>query len=76
VEYGPILLASTGGDKAPHELETANLEKQLIPDPSKPLHFSVAGDTLLTFMPYWMISKQVFSVFPLVKTQKRQEDDR
>ncbi|MDR1221662.1 MAG: glycoside hydrolase family 127 protein, partial [Tannerella sp.] len=23
VEYGPILLASTGGDKAPHELETA-----------------------------------------------------
>jgi DUF1680 family protein len=67
VEYGPILLASTGGDKAPHELGISNLEERLIPDPSKPLHFSVVGDTL-RFMPYWMIpSGQVFSVFPLIK---------
>jgi DUF1680 family protein len=70
VEYGPILLASVGGDKAPHELGASDLEKQLIPDPSKPLHFSVAGDTL-SFAPYWMIpSNQVFSVFPLVKVNE------
>ncbi|MDR1594517.1 MAG: glycoside hydrolase family 127 protein [Prevotellaceae bacterium] len=67
VEYGPILLAATGGDKAPHEIEASNLEKRLIPDKSQPLHFSVANDTLTTFMPYWMISDQVFSVFTLVK---------
>jgi DUF1680 family protein len=67
VEYGPILLASVGGDKAPHELNTSNLEERLIPHQSKPLHFSVTGDSLLTFMPYWMISNQIFSVFPLVK---------
>jgi DUF1680 family protein len=69
VEYGPILLASVGGDKAPHELNVSNLEQQLIPDKSRPLHFSVAGDTI-TFMPYWMISEQVFSIFPLVKTNR------
>jgi DUF1680 family protein len=67
VEYGPVLLASTGGDKAPHEIEASNLKERLIPDRSRPLHFSVADDTLTTFMPYWMISNQVFSVFPLVK---------
>jgi DUF1680 family protein len=68
VEYGPILLASVGGgDKAPHEIETSSLEEHLIPDSSKPLHFSIAGDTLHTFMPYWLISDQVFSIYPLVK---------
>ncbi|MDR2286856.1 MAG: glycoside hydrolase family 127 protein [Prevotellaceae bacterium] len=69
VEYGPILLAATGGDKAPHEIEMSNFEEWLIPDKSRPLHFSVAGDTLLTFMPYWMISNQVFSTFPIVKNK-------
>jgi DUF1680 family protein len=67
VEYGPVLLASVGGDKAPHEIEASNLKERLIPDESKPLHFSIAGDTLHTFMPYWLISNQVFSTFPLVK---------
>ncbi|MDR0384576.1 MAG: glycoside hydrolase family 127 protein [Prevotellaceae bacterium] len=67
VEYGPILLASTGGDKAPHEIEMSNLKERLTPDSSNPLHFSIAGDTLHTFMPYWMISNQVFSIYPLMK---------
>jgi DUF1680 family protein len=67
VEYGPILLAAVGGDKAPHEIGTSNLGEQLIPDRSEPLHFSMVNDTLHTFMPYWLISSQAFSVFPLVK---------
>jgi DUF1680 family protein len=69
VEYGPILLASVGGDKAPHELAVSDLENHLAPDNFKPLHFSITGDTL-SFMPYWMISEQVFSIFPLVKINR------
>jgi DUF1680 family protein len=67
VEYGPILLASVGEDDAPHKLQTTDPQPQLIPVPSKPLHFSVAGDTAHYFMPYWQISNQIFSTFPLIK---------
>ena len=71
VEYGPVLLAVTGGEKSPHEMDVSNPGERLIPDPSRPLYFSVAGDASLTFMPYWMISDQTFTVFPLAKTKDR-----
>jgi DUF1680 family protein len=73
VEYGPILLASTGTDNAPHYLDASGLEGRLIPDASNPLHVAVAGDTLHSFVPYWQISDQAFSVFPLIKTTTEEE---
>jgi DUF1680 family protein len=66
VEYGPILLAATGGDRVPHEIEPSFAER-LVPDLSRQLHFSVAGDTAVTFVPYITISDQKFTVFPVVK---------
>ena len=67
VEYGPILLAAVGEGNAPHQLSVPNLENRLIPDPEYPLHFTIQGDTAHSFMPYWLVSDQVFSVYPLVK---------
>ncbi|MDR1562131.1 MAG: glycoside hydrolase family 127 protein [Dysgonamonadaceae bacterium] len=76
VEYGPILLAATGGDKIPHEINVSNLEKQLIPDQSRPLHFLIEKDSLITFMPYLMISDQAFSVFPILKTNNNTLEEK
>lgn len=45
----------------------SDLEVRWISDPSKPMHFSAAGDTSFTFMPYWMIEGQVFPRFPACK---------
>jgi DUF1680 family protein len=68
LEYGPILMAVTGTERAPHSIDAfVPLERsQLHPYASEPLKVAVARDTLHTFMPYWMISDQNFSVFPLV----------
>ncbi|MDR3234348.1 MAG: glycoside hydrolase family 127 protein [Planctomycetaceae bacterium] len=67
VEYGPVLLACIGEEDAPHKLSVTDLEKSLVPDPAKPLHFTLQGDPAHSFMPYWMIDGQKFTVCPLIR---------
>ncbi|CAA9286934.1 MAG: GH146 / GH127 [uncultured Cytophagales bacterium] len=73
LEFGPILLALTGAKEAPHLIAApADLTGELIADPAKPLHFSVAKHADYQFVPYWQLnSGQHFTVFPIVKTDSR-----
>jgi hypothetical protein len=68
MEYGPILLALTGKKEAPHMMVGTSLTKDLIPDPERPLQFSVANNPGYQFVPYWLLEPdQNFTVFPIVK---------
>ncbi|MDR2763752.1 MAG: glycoside hydrolase family 127 protein [Tannerella sp.] len=70
VEYGPFLLAATGEGEVPHVLASSGLENKLIPDPDRPLHFSIADDRTHIFAPYWQISNEMFTVYPLIKKKQ------
>ena len=68
--YGPILYAAVGdrqailhlqGDSAPNAIV-----KQLTPIPNKSMHFSVAGNPGITYMPYWQVEHEEFTCFPVI----------
>jgi uncharacterized protein len=68
VEYGPILLAAVGSkdvviraDRHPEEFLA-----QLTPKSGQPLHFTVAQNQDVEYMPYWKVSEQPFTCFPVV----------
>jgi hypothetical protein len=61
LEYGPILLASVSNDKDASGKVDFN---KVTPDASRPLYFNITGDTAHYFMPYWLISTQLFTVYP------------
>jgi hypothetical protein len=62
LEYGPILLASVSNDKNASEKVDFN---KVTPDASRPLYFNIIGDTTHYFMPYWLISTQPFTIYPI-----------
>jgi DUF1680 family protein len=70
LSYGPILLAATGNKQAKLRLqnggEVEGIVKQLIPRPDAPLHFTVAGNPGIVFMPYWQVEDEEFTCFPMV----------
>ena len=68
VEYGPILLAAVGSkdvviraDRHPEEFLA-----QLTPKSGQPLHFTVAQNQGVEYMPYWKVTEQPFTCFPVV----------
>jgi DUF1680 family protein len=70
VEYGPILLAAVG---SPHvELaidkgqDAESLANHLEPIAGSPLHFAVRGNPGQTFMPYWLVSEEEFTCYPVI----------
>jgi hypothetical protein len=75
MEYGPILLALTGKKEAPHIIAgTSDITHDLIVDPTRPLHFSIANNADYQFVPYWQLdSSQHFTVFPIVKKDFRSQ---
>jgi len=69
VEYGPILLAAVGSSHATlsigaHEPEA--LAELFQPIEGSPLHFAVRGDGDHKFVPYWQVSEEEFTCYPLV----------
>jgi hypothetical protein len=40
---------------------------QLVPKPDKPLHFSVAQHHEIEYMPYWQVTDQQFTCFPVIE---------
>jgi DUF1680 family protein len=66
-EYGPVLLAAVmKNTEAGREIDF----DRLTPDPSRPLFFNVEGDSTYCFMPYWQISDELFTVYPLSAQMK------
>ena len=63
VEYGPLLLAFVNSDRDFGGC-IAEVDK-LVPDASRPLHFSQKDNPSQYFMPYWMISKEPYTVYPI-----------
>ncbi len=70
LEYGPILLAVVGSvdEKLGATLASspANLVRQLVPKPGQPLHFTIAGDADHEYLPYWQVTNQVFTCYPVL----------
>ena len=66
VEYGPVLLATVIEGQDTNQSVDLN---GLIPDDSRPLHFNVAGDSVHYLMPYWLVSNEAFTTYPLNKKE-------
>ena len=70
IEYGPILLAAVGTSKV--DLVVAkgkgaeSLADNLEAVPGSPLHFAVRDNPGQKFMPYWQISEEEFTCYPLI----------
>ena len=71
VSFGPILLAAIGAPEIRLRLsgvrEPEDLVKHLQPKSGQPLHFVVAGNPGVEFMPYWQVDKQAFNCLPAVE---------
>jgi DUF1680 family protein len=66
VEYGPILLAAIGSSKVILKVRAEHLADHLEPIADAPLHFSVRGGEGQRFMPYWLISQEEFTCYPIL----------
>jgi DUF1680 family protein len=71
LEYGPILMAAVGSKEAvlkvAKDARPEDLLGQLVPKPDKPLHFSVAQHHEIEYMPYWQVTDQQFTCFPVIE---------
>jgi DUF1680 family protein len=70
LEYGPILLAAVGPLGRPIRVQIAHDPAKphdwLKPEPDQPLHFAIDGDAEHFFMPYWQVTEQTFTCFPVI----------
>lgn len=68
--YGPLLYAAVGsGDaklRATDPSRPESLLHLLQPKPGAPLHFTVADNPGVEYMPYWQVDQEEFSCFPVV----------
>lgn len=71
VEYGPILMAAIGSLDAILHVKNGSRPQDLIaqlqPAAGQPLHFTVADNPEIKYMPYWKVNKEMFTCFPAVK---------
>jgi uncharacterized protein len=70
VEYGPVLLAAVGSSKVELVVDQGktvdDLGNLLEPVAGSPLHFTVRGNPGVKFVPYWQISDEEFTCYPVV----------
>jgi len=69
VEYGPILLAAVGSSNATLSIDAHDpeaLAEMLQPIEGSPLRFAVRGHADQKFAPYWQISEEEFTCYPLI----------
>jgi len=74
LEYGPLLMAAVGAAEKEIELlgatEPTDLLKRLRPARDAPLHFTVdLADNDITIVPYYEISNESFSCFPVIEAK-------
>ena len=67
VEYGPLLLAFVNSNR---DLGGCIVDvNKLVPDASRPLYFTRENNPSQYFLPYWMISKEPYAVYPINGTE-------
>lgn len=68
--WGPLLMAAVGSKDAalrlPAGTQPAELGRLLAAEENAPLHFSVAGNSGVTYMPYWQVEDEEFTCFPVM----------
>jgi uncharacterized protein len=73
IEYGPILLAAVGSTDVTLRVDNGSLPEhllaQLTQKPDRPLHFSIAQNQEIEYMPYWQLSDEHFTCFPVIDVQ-------
>jgi DUF1680 family protein len=67
LEYGPLLLAFVNPDGKPGG-RIVDMDK-IVPDASRPLYFTRKDRPAQYFMPYWLISKEPYTVYPVNGTE-------
>jgi DUF1680 family protein len=72
VTYGPLLYAAVGNKQAVLRLQGSShpedIVKQLKPKADAALHFTVAGNPDIVYMPYWQVEDQEFTCFPVISS--------
>jgi len=70
--YGPLLYAAVGNKQAMLRLQNSSqpedIVKQLSPKPDAALHFTVAGNPGIVYMPYWQVEDEEFTCFPIISS--------
>jgi DUF1680 family protein len=73
VEYGPILLAAVGSSQielfVDNGLAAEQLANYLEQIEGSPLHFAVRGNAGQKLIPYWQVSDEEFTCYPVVRTR-------
>lgn len=68
--FGPILFAAVGSEDAILRLSKGSDPQELInelsPIPEQPLHFRTKGNSELVYMPYWQVTTERFTCFPVI----------
>jgi uncharacterized protein len=66
--YGPLLYAAVGSKDAALRIlgsRAEDIAKQLKQKPSDPLHYSIAANPEITYVPYWQVAgEEEFTCFP------------
>ena len=71
LEYGPILMAAVGSAEIWLRVKGQRHEdllNRLRPKAGQPLHFTVEHNPGIEFMPYWQVTDQPFTCFPVIET--------
>jgi uncharacterized protein len=70
LSYGPLLYAAAGNKQGFLRLQKGGEPKEIVqqfePKPDMPLHFTIAGNPGITYMPYWQVSDEEFTCFPVI----------
>ena len=66
VEYGPILLAAVGSSHVELSVEKQHLAGSIEKVEGAPLHFAVRGSAGQKLIPYWQVSDEEFTCYPVV----------
>jgi DUF1680 family protein len=74
IEYGPILLALVGKEAGVIDekgnttlpASPADIARRLKPKAGAPLHFSIDGAPRHEYIPYWQLSDQLFTCYPVL----------
>lgn len=73
LEYGPVLMAVVGPmdeQKGATFTDTpGRFLQRLSPKAGEPLHFSISGDPDHEYLPYWQVTDQVFTCFPVISNR-------
>ena len=68
--YGPLLYAAVGDKNTILRLSGSgkpeSLVQQLTPKKDAPLHYTVAGNPGVVYMPYWQVEGEAFTCFPVI----------